>query len=524
MQFYSLAFILFTALCMGIYYAGPVRKRGGQWIVLLAASLFYYALMGGGKAFFFILVTAATTYAAGRLFSSFTGAYKEAKKGADRETKKALKKAYLLKKRTALIVVLLINFGTLAALKYVGALKPSLFGAESAAGLVLPIGISFYTFQSVSYVIDTYSGKYPAERNFLCYLLFVSFFPQILQGPINRYDALAPQLSAEHGWKFSSFAEGLLRILYGFLKKYAIANLLAPVIADLLDTGDPSVPGSAVVLGILLYSAQQYADFSGGIDIVIGVADLFDIHMAENFRQPYFAVSLGDFWRRWHITLGTWMRDYVFYPFALTKAMQRFGKWAGKHQGKHAGRTLPACVANILVFFIVGIWHGPEEHYIAWGLYNGLVIAGSDLLAPAFARLAAALHMNTESKGFHVFRIIRTFVIVNIGWYFDRIYDFSHRAHCFKNTFFHFDLRGGIAMLRAITDVQHLGVTLAFSLFACLVVFVISVVKERGTDVGRSLYAKKAVPAAFVLACGALIVLVGFGLESVPGGFLYANF
>ena len=141
----------------------------------------------------------------------------------------------------------------------------------------------------------------------------------------------------------------------------------------------PDIPGSVVVFGILLYSAQQYGDFSGGIDMVEAASSLFGVGMAENFRRPYFSVSLADFWRRWHITLGTWMRDYVFFPFALTKPMQRLGKWASERLGEHLGRTLPACVANILVFLIVGLWHGAEPHYVAWGLYNGVVIALADL-------------------------------------------------------------------------------------------------------------------------------------------------
>ena len=181
----------------------------------------------------------------------------------------------------------------------------------------------------------------------------------------------------------------------------------------------PSWPVLWHLLAILLYSLQQYADFSGGIDMVLGVAQLYGIEMMPNFRQPYF-LPRWDFWRRWHISLGAWMRDYLFYPFALTKPMQRFGKWATSHWGKHFGRVLPAAVANLLVFAVVGIWHGPQAHYLAWGLYNGLVIALADLLEPAFKKLNTVLHIPTESRGWHVFRIVRTFIIVNIGWYFDR--------------------------------------------------------------------------------------------------------
>ena len=253
-------------------------------------------------------------------------------------------------------------------MKYTGGFLKEISGWRS---IVIPVGISFYTFQSVSYLIDVYNEKYESEKNFGKYLLFVSWFPQLLEGPINRYDAMKSSLFRDHGWDAQRAYESLLLILFGLFKKYAIAEQLAPLISQMFDQINVQIPGSVVTLGILLYSAQQYADFSGGIDIVIGASKLFGVYMAPNFRQPYFATSLGDFWRRWHISLGAWMRDYVFYPFALLKGMQKLGKWfTGRFHGKwgrHLGRTVPACIANIVVFLIVGIWHGAEEHYLAWG-------------------------------------------------------------------------------------------------------------------------------------------------------------
>ena len=146
--------------------------------------------------------------------------------------------------------------------------------------------------------------------------------------------------------------------------------------------------------------------------MVLGVAKLFGLDMAPNFRQPYFSTSLANFWQRWHISLGQWMRDYVFYPFALTKGIQKISKWCGEKLGKHFAKSIPACLANILVFTLVGIWHGPELHFLVWGLYNALIIALSDLLEPVFKKLNVLLHINEKGKGMHIFRIIRTFIIV----------------------------------------------------------------------------------------------------------------
>ena len=178
-----------------------------------------------------------------------------------------------------------------------------------------------------------------------------------------------------------------------------------------------------------------YADFSGGIDIVIGTAEIFGIRMDENFRQPFFSKSIGEFWRRWHITLGTWMKDYIFYPFSLSKQMNRFGKWSKKHLGNTVGKAMPICLADLLIFFVVGIWHGAAWKYIAYGMYNGIIIAVSSLLEPLYAKGFEKTKIHKESKAWTVVQIIRTFILVNIGWYFDMAVSFSAALVMMKETF-----------------------------------------------------------------------------------------
>ena len=276
------------------------------------------------------------------------------------------------------------------------------------------------------------------------------------------------------------------------------------------------------LLAILLYSLQQYADFSGGIDIVLGVAQLFGIEMMPNFRQPYFSTSLGDFWRRWHISLGAWMRDYLFYPFALTKPMQRLGKWATGHWGKHFGRVLPAAVANLLVFAVVGIWHGPQAHYLVWGLYNGMVIALADLLEPAFKKMNVALHIPTESRTWHIFRILRTFVIVNIGWYFDRV-GLSLGAAYLRNTLMSFRPEAltaeAPAAFAAVT-----GPAWGIVAISTVLVFVHSLIAE----LGREPYTEvQRLPLALRWGLYYLVmflVTLSFICVTETSGFLYANF
>lgn len=523
MQFYTLAYILFLATALAVYYLVGRFVRRGQWIVLLVASLSFYAF-SGWQNFAFIGVTALSTWVGGLAFSHFEGQSKVARKQVEsRDEKKAIKRRFTRKKRLVLLAMLLLNFGILAYIKYADVLVSYVApGSGWHAGILLPLGISFYTFQSISYVIDTYNAKYDPERNFARYLLFVSFFPQLIQGPINRFDALAAQLYEPHAFDARNARRGLLQIGYGALKKYAIADILMKSVDAVFDNVTPGLPGSIIVCGILLYAVYQYADFSGGIDIVLGSARLFGVEMADNFRQPYFSVSLGDFWRRWHITLGAWMRDYVFYPFALLPGVQRWGKWLTAHCGKHIGRTLPACVANIIVFFLVGLWHGAESHFILWGLYNGLVIAASDLLTPVWNRLNRALHVNMEGRAHHVFCIVRTFIVVNIGWYFDRIVGAGDLATCFYNTIFNFQAGLFVPEFLRMNDSQQC-VGLALAALCCVFVFVISVLKERGHDVAGVILDWPA-PARGLLYAFVIVAVASSFMFATAGGFMYANF
>ena len=529
MQLYSAQFVAFLGVALVAYFAlGHIRPKI-QWTVLLVASMvFYFAT--GWQNLFFILLTAGSTWVLGLVFSKLEAQSKAARDAIkDRKEKKAIKARFNRKKWYALLAGLVLNFGVLSYIKYWNALLEAVGYGDSflASSLLLPLGLSFYTFQSVGYLIDAYNGKYPPESNFAKYLLFVSFFPQLIQGPINRFDALAGQLYENHSIEMDRTRRALILIGFGIMKKYAIANLLAQTVGGCLDGITGSTPGSIIVFGILMYSAQQYADFSGGIDMVRGVAMLFGVKMAENFRQPYFSISLGDFWRRWHITLGAWMRDYVFYPFALTKPMQSLGKWASStiksDLGKHLGRTLPASIANILVFFLVGLWHGAEAHFIWWGLYNGFVIAAADLLAPLFAKMIKAFKVNVESAGWHVFRIVRTFIVVNIGWYFDRILDFGDCMQGFYNTLFNF------APGQFMTAFHDLGIRdvkycLALAAIGCLVVFVVSVLRERGVDVEGAILKQNWIVRFGIYAFVVLLTLGAFMFAPVDGGFMYANF
>ncbi len=524
MEIYSLQFIFFISFWLIAYYGLGRFLKGRRWLVLLGASLSFYAILEP-KGLVFLVATAGTTWLSAKVLNHLQEDCKARRKEcSDRRERATVKAAFRKKQRAVLWTCIVLNFGMLALLKYAGGFLATLSGWTS---ILVPIGISFYTFQSVAYLIDVYNAKYTGESNFARYLLFVSWFPQLLEGPINRYDAMKRSLFQDHVWKWDRFYESLLLILFGLFKKYAIAEQLSPLISQIFDQVDIQVPGSVVVLGILMYSAQQYADFSGGIDIVLGVSKLFGIYMTLNFRQPYFATSLGDFWRRWHISLGAWMRDYVFYPIALLSGMQKLGKWFIRHvpgnMGKHLGRTIPACIANIVVFLIVGIWHGAEEHYLAWGLYNGLIIAGSDLLSPFFTAVAKRFAIPLSKRVAHCFRIGRTFIIVNIGWYFDRIADFEYRMICFRNTIFHFRLSELKTTLYSY-NLDYVMKPVGIAAVGILVVLAVSAMREREIDVKGRFMKLPGVVQTGVLTMVLLTVLFAFVFTAPSGGFLYAQF
>ena len=493
---------------------------------MLIASMVFYCFTGIEN-FIFLLLTGFTTWIGAKQLMAYSKDMAEVRndKTIEKEEKKARKELIMKKRRTVMWGVLLVNFGVLACIKYLEPILEGLgvIGDNNILGIVLPLGISFYTFQSIGYLLDVYNEKYEAEENFAKYMLFVSYFPQMIQGPINRYDALGQQFQKQHEWNGERATKALYRIFYGLLKKYAIANILAVAIANTFDAPTYDYAGITVIFAILLYSAQQYADFSGGIDMVLGVSELFGIHMAENFKQPYFSTSLADFWRRWHISLGRWMRDYVFYPFALTKPMKNFGKWANKKLGKHLGRVLPAAIGNLLVFFIVGIWHGAEWHYVIWGLYNGAVIALSDILAPVYDKISDVLKINKKAKWYHVFAIIRTFIVVNIGWYFDRITDISLAFHSLKKSIFDLNMdmfvEESVQIFEGVKE--YAGV---MAILGCIIVFIVSVLEENGINVKNRLYKAPMWVRWSVYTVVILLVLFSCTRVGETGGFMYANF
>lgn len=527
MQPYSLLFVLFVTALVLIHRAvGRSRWRDYQWMVLLAGSMGFY-LWSDARSLVFLLITSVTTWQASLRMRTLDAQGDEAAKAvANRKERKAVRQTFQKRRWHVLLGALLLNFGILGYVKYWNTLL-GYVGLEQgflASRLLLPLGISFYTFTSLGYLIDVYNKKVEPENNYPRYLLFVSWFPQLIQGPINRWAEMREQLSGPRNVDAEATRRALLLIGYGAVKKYVLADTLVGTISACLDHIDYGTPGAVIVIGIVLYSLQQYGDFSGGIDMVEGVSELFGVRMAQNFRQPYFSTSLAEFWRRWHMSLGEWMRAYVFYPLAMRPSMMSLNKWGTKHLGKTVGRTLSACVSNVVVFVLVGLWHGAELHYLLWGLYNGLVIAASDLCRPLFERGRAMFHVREESAGWRAWGIARTFALVNLGRYFDRLVDPHDLALALRNTFCNFGAQNVSVWLTQLHPVVYMKFALGFAAMGLVVVTTVDVLCERGVDVrGRVLSLTYPARCALYLALGALTAF-SFAAAVQGGGFLYANF
>ncbi|MCL1789406.1 MAG: MBOAT family protein [Oscillospiraceae bacterium] len=396
MTFTSFEFMLFSGVVLVLYYAIPPKlQKQLQWIVLLIASGFFYYLTGWLNPVY-MSATIVTTYLAslfiGRFLNKQERFLQKAKheSGFSKEEIKSYKKRNKNKRFLFLTVCLLINFG--------------LLGVVKVTGLAI-LGVSFYVFRSMSYIIDVNRGKFEHQKNPLKFALFVSFFPLILQGPIIRYDETALALFGGNKFDFKKLSFGLQRILWGVFKKIIIADRLSVAVNTLC--GDPGqYRGIYALLAMCFYAITLYADFSGGIDITIGIGETLGIPIAENFNSPFLSRNIFEYWRRWHITMGRWFREYLFYPLSVCKPMLKFGGFTRRRFGNF-GKKFPVYIVTMVTWFSTGIWHGVSPNFIVWGLLNGVVIMISQELEPLYRRFNKFAF--TKSFPYICFQIFRTF-------------------------------------------------------------------------------------------------------------------
>ena len=540
MAFFSWQFIVFLIVSVTVYYMIPGRF---QWIVLLISSGWYYLVGGGPRAAVFVAVTVVTTWGGACLMDRIPQREeKKLRSGEDagetgklsREQKKALKAVVQRKKRRIMVCVLLLNFGILGVVKYGGFVTSNLNSMFDhfrlgmripGADFLLPLGISFYTFQSMGYLIDVYRGKYSAERNVLKLALFTSYFPSILQGPINRHDELAGQLYAPHKFSGRRFREGILRMMWGFFKKMIIAERAAIIVNEVFGGFEQHrYAGFTIFVAALLYGVQLYADFAGGMDIVFGASELFGIRLRENFRQPYMARSISEFWQRWHISLGGWMRDYVFYPIALSKPFAKMQKNLKKKVNPYFGKVFPSFLASFLVFILVGIWHGANWKYVIYGIYHATFVSTETLFEQPYAAMRRLCRIRENASGWKLFQMVRTLFIVSIGRYCDVAPDAGTVFRLLRATFSKFNpwIFFDNSLYELGLDEKNFGLLIIMILLLAAV----DLVNERGKTL-RGVIAAQQLPfrwAVYLAAVSAILVFGMYGPGFDMASFIYAQF
>ncbi len=417
MSYQSASFMIFTAVALLLFYIVPKDK---QKYVLLSANIFFYCF-SGIKYLPFICVTLLATFLAGRVMGTIYEREKELLKLCQTPAEKKEVRAKSKKKaRGVLLLGLTVAVALLVVCKYTGFILTNVNSLMSRFGLgeitvfkmILPLGISFYTFMAVSYVLDIYWKRYTAEKSLLNYALFLTYFPHVIQGPIDRYNKIKAQMPDE-GISFDSVAvsKGAELALWGLFKKLVIADRLGIFVNEIYGNYT-EYEGLIIIIATVLYSVQIYADFSGCIDIVSGVSEMFGIKLAKNFDHPYFSKTMPEFWRRWHVSLGEWFKDYIFYPVSVSKLVKKVKK---NPKSKKAGEMFASCFPAFVVWVITGIWHGASWGFVTWGMFHAVLIISGTVFAEFNSGINSRLRIDTESFSWKLWQMTRTFILCCIG-------------------------------------------------------------------------------------------------------------
>ena len=529
MSYTSITFICFL-LVTGIAYF-LVSKRI-QWGVLLAASLGFYVLSCGARVLL-LVAACGILYGAGLLIGRLADGFAEKKKGLDKESRKALKKVVTRQKKYVVFGAVLLTLLMLLGTKYFnffGSIGNGITGLLGMGApipvlkILMPLGISYYTLMGISYVVDVYRGTANPEKNPLMLLLYLCYFPHIIEGPFDRYTRLTTQFRTPHPFDYDRMTNGGIRLIWGLFKKFVIADR-AGLIVNTIFADTASYGGSVQLAAVLLYTFQIYAEFSGCMDMVCGISQMFGVDMAENFKRPFFAVSINDFWRRWHITLGEWLKDYIFYPVSLSGHFQKINERLRRHiKSEHLTTLLPSAYALFFVWFANGMWHGASGKYIFYGLYYYALMMLGQALRPLSAKAMARLHIMRESRGYHLFEVLRTGLIVCFGMLIFRADTLQQAGSMFASIFTKFgafQLFDGTLLVSGIGVSDYVILALAF----CLVL-TISLLQERGVQIRQRLAAQM-LPVRWMVYFGLLFAFIIFGAYGgnfTNTAFIYGEF
>ncbi|MBQ9761778.1 MAG: MBOAT family protein [Oscillospiraceae bacterium] len=533
MAYTSLMFLAFLLLTVVVYYIVPKKW---QWSVLLVASYGFY-LSSGVEQVLYILFTTLFSYFAARWMQKLRDdnqAQIDAMGEITKDEKRAMKKAVNKKIHTIQVVTVLVNLLILGLVKFANTFVRTFnemfafFQWDASIPLVnilVPLGLSYYTFNSIGYLIDVGRGKYPAEKHLGKFSLFVSFFPVIVQGPLCRFQDVGQQLQQPHKLEYNNLKYGAQLMLWGFFKKLVIAERVSVIALKVFHSGFSDYTGSHVFFGVLAYSFQIYGDFSGGTDICRGAAQMLGINLPMNFERPFFATSMGDYWHRWHMSLGAWMREYVFYPVMLSKPVTAVSKKFRKKFGAHAGKIVPSVAAPFVVFFLMGIWHGITIQRVVNGLYHATLISSSVALAPVFKKTTEKLKIRTDCFSFRLFQMLRTFFLLCISRIITQAATLRHAARMIKTLFTSWSWDFILGIDKKIytygVDLKNMQVLVC----AIIALLVVGILQERGVKIRESLSKQNLIFRWFMILALLVFVLVFgmYGPDYNASDFIYAG-
>ena len=532
MSITSLSFILFIFAVIALYFIVPKRY---QWIVLLIMSWVFY-LSISVRAGIYVLMTATTIYAATRYMDSVLvkqkAFLKENKSILSKEEKKAIKAKNKSKRTAAMVAALLFNLALLSVFKYFHfALEQinviiDLFGGTPITdhfSFLVPLGISFYTFQSIGYLLDSYWEKTAVEKNYFKVLLFVSFFPQMTQGPISDFSQLTKELFTEHSFQYKNYAWGFQRMIWGFFKKMIVADALAPCVSNVFSNYS-QYTGISVFIGALCYSIQIYADFSGYMDIMCGFCEILGIRLTENFERPYFSKSVTEYWRRWHISMGTWFKNYIYYPIGMSSWSRKLAKKCRNRFSKNISNTIPATIALVITWLATGLWHGASWAYIVWGLVNGLFIILSLWMDPVYARIKSFLRINESTFSWKLFQTLRTFILVTFIKVLPEVGTLSDGLGLWKQIFTNHIIPGSLGELLPFVEPVFTTLTYSLLLIGIIMMLVVSILQRKHPV--RKLFNNMPAAVRIPVLSVMIIIIASYGVIATwnGGGFLYAQF
>ena len=527
MSITSLNYFVFLALTTLIYYVCPKKIR---WIALLTFSGAFFLLASWQVCYYFLFGT-TVAYIGARIM------------GEKCKTEK--------QKQLVLTLSICLEMAMLFLLKYINIIPSTLNGIGelfqinlgfAKVNLIAPIGISYFTLSLWGYMVDVYRSTVPAEKNYCKLALFTCYYPCLVSGPFIRYPEMKKEFFEPEKLDWDNIFKGFHRIVYGVLKKVFIADTLAGFV-NMIFADTAKYSGQFIVMGVAMYAIQIYCDFSGCMDIVIGSSKLYGVKLPENFESPFFSRNLSEFWRRWHITLGLWGKDYIMYPLLKSEKFQTLGKKAKKRFGKKIGKKIPVILSILILWVFIGIWHGALYKYIfAAGLLPWFYFSCSELFGDFFKTVNEKLHLKTETFLFHLFQSLRTIALMLIVWLFALAPAFMQSGEIFARMISLPSSEAFLANVKELFIVELLPADLNPEIAALLIrryvirytllvlslmaITVIDYLKYRGIDVAEKFNHQFVVIRYFLLLLMiATVVCFGvYGPGYDPADFIYGGF